>query len=384
MMQSSVLDAPVGEPVARLRALLARSPFDAVVLTHPSNVAWITRGANTAIDRTSPTDATWLVVRATTIAVVTTNVEIARVLAEFDVPGAATFDIVEVPWFAADYAGAALTYLEQLPSSASADSVASDSEAFGTDISGDLTALRMQLDDVEQVSLIALGYAATFALESALAAWAPGDTDLAVQGDIVGRLEAQGIQTPVVIVGGDERLERFRHPLAVGAAMHRRVMGVVVACRHGLHVAVTRYAEAEPLSAPLVDSLARVRDIEAAVLEAMTPGSTYGAALEQLAEAYAAAGHPDVWREHYQGGPIGFAQREFEIAPIDTASRWFTQQIKVGHAVAFNPSLSGGAKVEDTYLITSAGLLRVTDSSREAGTRHEPHTSNAQRQGITQ
>jgi antitoxin VapB len=166
--------------------------------------------------------------------------------------------------------------------------------------------------------------------------------------------------------------------------MHRRVMGVVVARRHGLHVAVTRYAEAAPISATLADSMARVRDIEAAVLAKITPGSTYGQALEQLAESYATVGHPDAWREHYQGGPIGFEQREFEIAPTDTASRWFAQPIQVGHAVAFNPSLSGGAKVEDTYLITSTGLLRVTDSSPEPDTDHELRSSNAHTQGITQ
>ena len=384
MADDRLINGSGGDPLSRLRGLLARTRFDAVVLTHPSNVGWITRGANTPIDRTSSSDATWLVVRATTVAVVTTNVEETRVRAEFDVPGASKFDIVQVPWFAADYAGASLAYLGPATGAPAAASIASDSDVLGTDISGDLTALRMQLDETEQASLIALGRAATSALESALAAWTPGDTDLAVQGGIVGRLEAEGIQTPVVIVGGDERLERFRHPLAVGASMFSRVMGVVVARRHGLHVAVTRYAQAAPISAQLAESMARVRNIEAAVLERMTPGSTYGEALECLAGAYAAAGHPDAWREHYQGGPIGFEQREFEIAPTDTSSRWFAQHIQVGHAVAFNPSLSGGAKVEDTYLVTGAGLLRVTDSSPVPAHAAKLRTSNAHRNGITQ
>ena len=33
-----------------------------------------------------------------------------------------------------------------------------------------------------------------------------------------------------------------------------------------------------------------------------------------------------------------------------------------GQAVAWNPSLAGGAKAEDTYLVSPGGLERVTES----------------------
>ena len=70
---------------------------------------------------------------------------------------------------------------------------------------------------------------------------------------------------------------------------------------------------------------------------------------------------PASWAGHYQGGPIGFAQREFEIAPDQTGSRWYREPIATGHAIAWNPSLPGGAKAEDTYLVTgSSQLQRVT------------------------
>ena len=35
-------------------------------------------------------------------------------------------------------------------------------------------------------------------------------------------------------------------------------------------------------------------------------------------------------------------------------------RIEPGHAVAWNPSLPGGAKAEDTYLVHADGLERVT------------------------
>lgn len=344
-------------PLDRLREWLDRSPFTAVVVGRPGNVGWLTRGSNAPIDRTAPFDPVWLVVDANEITVVTTNVETARVRAELMIPGAAEVQFAEVNWWEADHSAAALRVIGE-----SASEIASDALSLGTDVSQQLTALRMCLDEVEQASLLQLGRESSIALEEALAEWTPGDTDFSVLAAISARLEAAGIQAPVLIVGGDERLESYRHPLAIGAPMHRRVMAVAVARRLGLHVALTRYADAEPPSAELAAAMTDVRAIDASLLERMTPGSTYGAALEHLADAYAAAGHPEAWREHYQGGPIGFEQREFEIAPTDTGSPWFSEVVRVGHAIAFNPSLSGGAKVEDTYLITGDGLLLVTDS----------------------
>jgi Xaa-Pro dipeptidase len=82
-------------------------------------------------------------------------------------------------------------------------------------------------------------------------------------------------------------------------------------------------------------------------------------------EAYARAGHAGAWREHYQGGPIAYRQREFEAAPPTAhgAGSPFTQTtIEPGHALAWNPSVAGGGKAEDTYLVGGGGLERLTDT----------------------
>ncbi|MEO9175501.1 MAG: hypothetical protein ABI317_08285, partial [Gaiellales bacterium] len=96
---------------------------------------------------------------------------------------------------------------------------------------------------------------------------------------------------------------------------------------------------------------------------ACTVGASYGSVLATCDSAYQAAGHPGAWREHYQGGPIGYRQREFEIAPSQAATSIFGRaRIAAGHALAWNPSVAGGGKAEDTYLVDSTGLTRITDS----------------------
>ena len=141
-------------------------------------------------------------------------------------------------------------------------------------------------------------------------------------------------------------------------------MAVVVAERGGLHAAATRYACAGPLSPTASRARGSALAIESAMLAACTVGASYGDVLEACDDAYAAAGHPGAWREHYQGGPIAYRQREFETAPRrrDAPVRRGAA-IAPGHALAWNPSVAGGGKAEDTYLVGTDGLERLTDTA---------------------
>jgi antitoxin VapB len=192
--------------------------------------------------------------------------------------------------------------------------------------------------------------------------WTPGERDVDVQARVAERLERAGAFGACLIVGGDERVELFRHPLAVGSPMFRLVMAVVVAERHGLHAAVTRFACAGGLTDRVRRARAAVVAVEEAILCACAPGATYGDVLRSLDRGYADVGHPDAWAGHYQGGPVGYRQREFEIVPTQTGSRWFSTSVDEGHAVAWNPSIAGGGKAEDTYLVEPGGLRRLTDT----------------------
>ena len=87
-------------------------------------------------------------------------------------------------------------------------------------------------------------------------------------------------------------------------------------------------------------------------------GPTYGDVLDRLAAAYG----DGRWREHWQGGPIGYRQREFEIAPAPPATRWHAEPVAPHHAIAFNPSVAGGGKAEDTFLLGAGELVPVTAS----------------------
>jgi Xaa-Pro dipeptidase len=335
----------VERKLADVRDLLDRRRLPAVVLRHTDAVAWITGGLTNRIEAGNPASAAWVVVTPSEAHVVTTNVELPRLAAE---GGLDQFELHGVDWFEADG-------FAQL-----AGELAGDDP--GVDINDELIELRLSLGPEERERLAVLALDATAALEDAVRQWVPGELDVQIQARVAAGLEREGAFGACLIVGGDDRVERFRHPLAATKPVHSLVMAVVVAERHGLHVAATRFASAGPPSASVRESRHAAVQVERAVLEASRPPATYGGALSALAGAYAGVGRPGEWRDHYQGGPIGYRQREFEIVPSQVESGWFTTPIAAGTALAWNPSVAGGGKCEDTYLVEEHGLHRLTDS----------------------
>jgi antitoxin VapB len=309
-------------------------------------VAWVTGGMNPPIDRTATVDVVWAVVSDKRTALITTEVEAPRLLAEY-APASHEMEVLTVPWWDPEaFLQAASEYL----GTSCADLGSDGHPAFAHDLTVPLTQARLALSEPEQEQMRSLGRDASGAVQDALWAWRPGDRDRDVAASIAAAVERVGAQAPVLLVGGDERVRHFRHPVAVGDRLHNLVMAVLVASRNGLHVALTRYACAGGIGAELTAGLAATRRIHRRLLAASSPGETIRSVMTELEAAYAAENAEGHWRQHYQGGPIGYAQREFEIAPTQTTSPWIDITLPVGCAVAWNPSVSGGAKDEDTYL----------------------------------
>jgi Xaa-Pro dipeptidase len=355
----SSVPAEVDAKLAQVRALLADLAAPAIVLTTAGAVAWLTAGLENRIEAGSAASAMWVVVTSDDALALTTRVEAPRIEAEHDLTGRG-LSLETIEWFAGDagFVAAAREFAGH-----PAASLASDGHAgFGIDADEALAGLRLALLPAERVRLSALAVDAARALEQTLRSWRPGERDVDLQARIAAQLERSGAFGACLIVGGDDRVERFRHPLATGAPVERLVMAVVVAERGGLHAAATRFACSGGLSDEVRAAWQTALAVESRMLAASRVDATYGDVLRACDDAYADVGQPGAWREHYQGGPIAYRQREFEIVPSQRESRWYAQRIEPGHAVAWNPSVAGGGKSEDTFLIDGAGLHCLTDT----------------------
>lgn len=346
--------------IGRTRELMAQEGVAGLVLTTPGMVAWATAGLNVPIDRSAAVDTVWVAIGMDAAAIVTTTVEGPRIGAENAFGDRCL--LVTAPWWDEDgLPTAAARALAAAPASLASDG----HPAFGRDLSFELTRARLALSPREQSAITELGRLAAGAVEDSLRQWRPGETDRAIAARVASRVEEFGGQAPVLLVGGDQRVRAYRHPVAVGDPVHSLAMAVLVASRGGLHVALTRYASAGPVDPELAEGLSSARAIHASVLSGCRDdGAAVGDLMGLLDAAYTTAGHAGAWREHYQGGPIGYAQRECEIAPGQYDSPWWPVHLPVGCAVAWNPSVPGGAKDEDTYLITPTGPECITATGR--------------------
>ena len=97
------------------------------------------------------------------------------------------------------------------------------------------------------------------------------------------------------------------------------------------------------------------------MVAASRPGWRWVDVLRAGQAAYRDAGFDGEWREHVQGGPIGYLSREFDVVPGRPGA---AEVITPGTAFAWNPTVRG-AKSEDTFVVTD--MLRITDG-RMSGT----------------
>jgi Xaa-Pro dipeptidase len=349
--------------VTALRATFADRPL---VLTTPGSVNWISGGLSDPVDITASSDPAWAIESKEGRALITSEIEAPRLSADFDLE-ALGWDVITVPWYDVDaplLAAAAFAGLAP-------DDLLSDTDAFGTNITKDIVCARMTLSEPEREDLRLLGVDAALALEAGITSWQPGvTTDFDIASVVSHELERRGAKAVCLIVGGDDRLRTFRHPLAIGAVVHDAVMAVLVARRGGLHVAATRLAVAHD-DDPILELTEELEPVHVAALNATRPGNSWGDAVEALAKGYENIGRSGAWREHFQGGPIAFEQREFELAPPLTDSPYWDLECRVNTAVAWNPSLRGGAKIEETYLVGNEHFELITNSGAWATTSTE-------------
>jgi Xaa-Pro dipeptidase len=329
----------------QLLELMDRRGLGGVVLRRPANFAWYTGGGDSRVDRSVRDGVADVLVTPGGEAVVTNVIEAERMRHEQtpDMP------VYERPW--AEDGGPLLREL-------------SNNAPLGYDIpieggllvEDDVAAFRRVLDSEAVDRLRAIGADAHAALAEAAEAIEPGIDELEAAAELDAACRRRGLTAPVLLVGGDDRIDHYRHALPFGGTIERRAMLVVSAERGGLFANLTRFVELEPRSPELERRAAACEKIlDRMRSEATRPGRTLAEAFDDCTRFYADAGFPGEWRLHHQGGTTGYGSREVIASP------YTHDRIEVGNAFAWNPSITG-FKTEETFVLTAGGPEVVTAS----------------------
>jgi antitoxin VapB len=336
--------------LSEVRRWLAKAGAGAVLVEGQGAFAWLTCGGDSHVSLGQQEGCASVLVTRERAFLLAANNEAARILEEELSP--LPLEGVTFPWY---QPAQARDLVERL---AGSGPVVSDLGQLGfARAEPSFAALRFTLLAPEVERYRRLGQDAAEAVETACEEARPGQREREVAARIVQRCADQGILPLVVLVGGDERITRYRHPLPTERAWERTLLVSLTGRRHGLHASLTRMVSAVEPDGELSARMAAVQRVDAALLLSSRPGTSLGAVLARGEAQYAAEGHPGEWKLHHQGGLTGYGGRERFATPDEPLALGPSQ------AVAWNPSITR-VKSEDTALVTRDGPELLTLTTR--------------------
>jgi antitoxin VapB len=213
---------------------------------------------------------------------------------------------------------------------------------------------RARLTDGEIERYRTLGRDAGLALGQLCRALTPGDREIDIAHAMASAAADIGARAVVTLVGSDDRLRAFRHPVATTRPWKHAVMTALCAERDGLIVSLSRVVSAGA-PADLERRTAATAAVFGRVLAATRPGVTGAQLYETFVAAYAEAGFAGEERKHHQGGAIGYRTRDWIAHPRSA------EVVAERQAFAWNPTVTG-TKVEDTALVIGDRVEILTAS----------------------
>lgn len=341
------LNAELAEKERRIFAVLDEHELDGVLVSAVRNVSWLTAGrvrSDIVINEETGVGSL-LFMRDGRRYLVADNIEVPRFTAE-DLPEL-NYETIQHPW----YEDSASASISKFIGSARIGSDATNEEFAKVDFAP----LRYSLieGEIERYRLLCHETAQT--LVRVCHEVAPGMTEHEIAALTARELLAREIAPTVLLVGTDERIYKFRHPIPTAKRLERYCMVVVCARRHGLICAVTRlvhFGEPPEELHGKIHAAARVH----AALQSRSIAGVQASELISVAEReYTAAGFADEWKHHHQGGAIGYKEREWVARPA------LDQTVQPRQAFAWNPSVRG-TKVEDTIISLDGGVENLTET----------------------
>jgi antitoxin VapB len=220
-----------------------------------------------------------------------------------------------------------------------------------------LSLLRIPLSENETARYRKLAGLCCTAVEETMHEVKPGMSEFEIQGLVGGKLMAQGIYPVVLLVGTDERVFNFRHPMPTEKKLEKYCMVVICAQRWGLILNMTRLVHFGKMPDELASRYNALHQVDMAYITASVPGNTLKHVFVSGKKEYAKQGFEGEELKHFQGGTCGYLTREQGLHP----GNGYT--IQEGEIIAHNPTIAG-TKIEDSILVKDGGfdVLTLSDS----------------------
>ena len=354
-LKSNFVNPEITEKTGRLQKMLGAENLGGVLINAQHNFAWLTGGKSNGINLSIENGACFLLVRSDGKKfVLANNIEMPRLLTEEI--SAKDFEPVEFAWEDEKSSG---DFIIKRAQTLLNDNKTLASDLFLTDAARPVENLiarcRYELTGEEIERYRKLGKDAGAAIENLFENIKPEDSEIEIAGKVKDALAAGNINSVVTLVGADERIEKFRHPIPTANRWKKILLIAVCAKREGLIVNLSRIV----CAGKIPDRLQRRTEATAYVFAKLLSKTVMGAGGAELykiaADAYAEKGFANEINRHHQGGATGYKTRDWVAHPLST------ETVRRNQAFAWNPSITG-TKTEDTFLTLTGGFEIITGS----------------------
>jgi Xaa-Pro aminopeptidase len=319
----------------KIQDFMGRHHLGALLLRQVGSFAWATCGAASYVNTAVTNGASSLLITPSARYVITDSIEATRLKQEEHLEERG-WEFRISPWYETNQAVAQLTHSLKLG--------ADDPHPGAVDLSAELSQLRSALGPEEGERFRKLSALCAEAMDQAIRSVRPGMTEYQIAGVMEDAVQQRGVQPIVNLIGTDERICRFRHPLPTEKKLDRYAMLIMCGRKLGLICSITRLIYFGHLPDEVQRKAKAVAAVDARFIIATRPGRKLCDIFNEATQAYREQGFADEWKLHHQGGPAGYEPREFIATPTSD------NIVSVGQVFAWNPSITG-VKSEDTVLI---------------------------------
>lgn len=285
--------------LAKVRAYLDSNGDSAAILGRRENFSWITSGGNNTVVSSSELGFGFLVIKMEQVYLVAHRMDAQRIYDD-ELLGT-EIELVSLAWHEATKEATAIAL-------AGKGSLVSDFPLLGAREDQEaITSLHYPLSDREIELAKSLASDSERIIRKVADQLDPGMSEREAANMLAGDYSRAGIAIEVLLVGGIERLSRYRHPVPSAQPLGSTVLLHPAVVRGGIHANITRMVQlGAPLSAELEDKYRLLCQLQATTLQMCLPGREFSEIFRRRRELLEEGGYPDEWENHFPGGPTGY------------------------------------------------------------------------------
>jgi Xaa-Pro aminopeptidase len=347
-MSGDLINSEIAIKHERVSKLLERKRIEGLLMAKSSNFKWFSCGGSNDVIKNNDSSLVYLFVTGNKRYLIATGSDGYRIMEE-ELKGL-DFELVLYDWYNETFYDA----LKKIGVKKVGADFDTESVLF---LEEEIAKIRTELtgSEIERYKVMCREYTNIFT--DYCLTIKPGLTEIEVAAGLSYQCARKGINFAVLMVGSDGRLFSYRHPCATNKKIDKYVFIATVAERNGLCVNFTRSIYFGKTPDELLKKQDAVNQVESEIQYNARPGITLGKLFEKLKDAYKSAGFPGEWKNHLQGGILGYLPLEFLIIENSDIV------LKENNIMGLNPTIQG-TKSEDPILVTGSGPIQFSIDDR--------------------